>query len=152
MRNIEKRLEKLYSFLEDAHKVNTSVSSVNVGWHIEHSLLVIIKMISALTASDPAQYKWKFNLARAIVFTINKFPRGKGKAPDAVNPKQTEKTDFDALFAKTREKIEEFKKASPNNYYEHNIFGVLNKKNTFIMMDIHTNHHFKIIKDIISSD
>jgi hypothetical protein len=127
MRNIEKRLEKLYSFVEDAHKVNTSVSSVNVGWHIEHSLLVIIKMISALTASDPVQYKWKFNLARAIVFTINKFPRGKGKAPDAVNPKQTEKTDFDALFTKTREKIEELKKADPNN-------------------------HIQIIKDIFSSN
>ncbi len=152
MRNIEKRLEKLYFFLEDAHKVNTSVSSVNVGWHIEHSLLVIIKMISALTASDPVQYKWKFNLARAIVFTINKFPRGKGKAPDAVNPKQTEKTDFDALFKKKKKKIEELKKADPNKFYEHNIFGVLNKKNTFIVLDIHTNHHIQIIKDIFSSN
>jgi hypothetical protein len=151
MRNIEKRLEKLYSFVEDAHKVNTSVSSVNVGWHIEHSLLVIIKMISALTASDPVQYKWKFNLARAIVFTINKFPRGKGKAPDAVNPKQTEKTDFDALFSNTREKIEELKKADPNKFYDHNIFGVLNKNNTFILLDIHTKHHIQIIEDVISS-
>jgi len=151
MRNIEKRLQKLYTFIGDADKVNSSVSSANVGWHIEHSLLVIIKMISALTASDPAQYKWKFNLARAIVFTINKFPRGKGKAPDAVNPKQIEKTDFDSLFTKTREKIEELKKADPNKFYEHNIFGVLNKKNTFIVLDIHTNHHIQIIEDVISS-
>lgn len=105
MRNIEQPLQTLYTFIGDADKVNTSVSSANVGWHIEHSLLVIIKMISALTASDPAQYKWKFNLARAIVFTINKFPRGKGKAPDAVNPKQIEKTDFDALFTKQEKKF-----------------------------------------------
>jgi hypothetical protein len=151
MRNIEQRLEKLYKFIEDADKVNTSVSSANVRWHIEHSLLVIIKMISALTDSDPAQYKWKFNLARAIVFTINKFPRGKGKAPDAVNPKQTEKTDFDALFSNTREKIEELKKADPNKFYDHNIFGVLNKNNTFILLDIHTKHHIQIIEDVISS-
>ena len=151
MRSLEKRLQKLYIFIKDADRVNSSVSSANVGWHIEHSLLVIIKMISALTASDPAQYKWKFNLARAIVFTINKFPRGKGKAPDAVNPKQIEKTDFDALFTKTREKIEELKKADPNKFYEHNIFGVLNKKNTFIVLDIHTNHHIQIIEDVISS-
>ena len=151
MRNIEQRLEKLYKFIEDADKVNTSVSSANVRWHIEHSLLVIIKIISALTDSDPAQYKWKFNLARAIVFTINKFPRGKGKAPDAVNPKQTEKTDFDALFSITREKIEELKKADPNKFYDHNIFGVLNKNNTFILLDIHTKHHIQIIEDVISS-
>ena len=151
MRNIEKRLEKLYTFIKDADRVNSSVSSANVGWHIEHSLLVIIKMISALTASDPAQYKWKFNLARAMVFTINKFPRGRGKAPDPVNPKQIERTDFDALFSKTREKIEELKKADPNKFYEHNIFGVLNKKNTFVLLDIHTNHHIQIIEDVLSS-
>ena len=151
MRNLEQRLENLYAYIEDAHKVNTSVSSANVGWHIEHSLLVIIKIINAFIHSDHTQYKWKFNLSRAIVFTINRFPRGKGKAPDAVTPKQTEKTDFDALFTKTREKIEELKKADPNNFYEHNIFGVLNKKNTFIVLDIHTNHHIQIIRDIISS-
>jgi hypothetical protein len=44
------------------------------------------------------------------------------KAPDAVNPKQIEKTDFDSLFTKTREKIQELKKADPNKFYEHNIF------------------------------
>ena len=152
MRNIDQQLEKLYTFIKDAQKVNLSVSSANVGWHIEHSLLVINKIITDLIHSDSTRYKWKFNLSRAIIFTINRLPRGKGKAPDTVIPKQIEKIDFDNLFAKTREKIEEFKKANPNNYYEHNIFGVLNKKNTFIMMDIHTNHHFKIIKDIISSD
>jgi hypothetical protein len=151
MRSLEKRLQKLYIFIKDADRVNSSVSSANVGWHIEHSLLVIIKMISALTASDPAQYKWKFNLARAMVFTINKFPRGRGKAPDPVNPKQIERTDFDALFSKTREKIEELKKADPNKFYEHNIFGVLNKKNTFVLLDIHTNHHIQIIEDVLSS-
>jgi hypothetical protein len=151
MKNIEQQLVELHTYVNDAHKMNPSVSIVNVGWHIEHSLLVIIKMISALTASDPTQYKWKFNLSRAIVFAIHKFPRGKGKAPDAVNPKQIEKTDFELLFAKARQKIEELKQADPNSFYEHNVFGALNKKNTFIVLNIHTNHHIQIIKDIISS-
>lgn len=152
MRNIEPRLEKLHTYIADAEKLNTAVSAVNVGWHIEHSLLVIIKMVNSLTSSDPAQYKWKFNLARAIVFTIKKFPRGKGKAPEAVNPKQIEKPDFDALFSKAIKKIEELKKADPNNFYEHAIFGVLNKKNTFTVLDIHTHHHIRIIEDIISAE
>lgn len=152
MSNLETRLEDLYSYITDAEKANTSVSAVNVGWHIEHSLLVVIKMASALISSDPAQYKWKFNLARAIVFAIKKFPRGKGKAPDAVNPKQMEKPDFEALFSKARQKIEELKNADPNSFYEHGVFGVLNKKNTFTMLDIHTSHHVRIIKDIISAE
>jgi hypothetical protein len=151
MKNIEQQLVALHTYVNDVHKINTSVSIVDVGWHIEHSLLVIINMITALTASDPSQYKWKFNLSRAIVITINRFPRGKGKAPDAVNPKQIEKTDFEILFAKARQKIEELKKANPNNFYEHAVFGALNKKNTLIVLNIHTHHHIQIIKDIISS-
>jgi len=150
MKNIEQLLDDLTAFVKDSDKMNASVSLANVGWHVENSLLVIKKMVSALTASDPTRYKWKFNLSRAIVFTINKFPRGKGKAPDAVNPNQIEKIDIDVLFANARQKIEDLKKADPNKFYEHNIFGVLNKKNTFIVLNIHTNHHVPIIKDIIS--
>ena len=150
MKNIEQRLKELFAYVQHAEKVNPSVSSSNVGWHIEHSLLVIIKMITAVIASDPTQYKWKFNLSRAIVFTMNRFPRGRGKAPEAVNPKQIEKPDFDVLFEKTKQKIEELKKAEPNKFYEHYILGTLNKKNTIIMLDIHTNHHIQLIKDIIS--
>ena len=151
MKSIEQQLVALHTYVNNAQKINTSVSKVDVGWHVEHSLLVIIKMISALSASDPTQYKWKFNLSRAIVFAIHKFPRGKGKAPDAVKPKQIEKTDFELLFAKARQKIEELKQADPNSFYEHGVFGALNKKNTLTVLKIHTNHHIQIIKDIISS-
>jgi len=63
-----------------------------------------------------------------------------------------EKKDGLLTLGKIEEKIEELKKANPNKFYEHNIFGVLNKKNTFIVLDIHTNHHIQIIKDIFSSN
>jgi len=50
MKNIELRLKELFAYVQYAEKVNPSVSSSNVGWHIEHSLLVIIKMITAVIA------------------------------------------------------------------------------------------------------
>jgi hypothetical protein len=103
MKNIEQQLEDLYAFIADENSLNTSVSLVNVGWHIEHTLLVIIKIIESVTKSDPSKYIWKFNLTRAIVFTLKKFPRGKGVAPEIVKPKQIEKTDYDLLFAQARE-------------------------------------------------
>lgn len=151
MRNIENRLVELSKFITDAEKLNTKISSVNVGWHIEHSLLVIIKIIETVTKSDTTRYRWKFNLARAILFTLNRFPRGKGIAPDVVKPNQHEKTDFDLLFAQARQSIDALKNVDSNNYFLHPVFGNLNKKNTFIMLDIHTKHHILIINDIISS-
>lgn len=152
MRNLENPLSELYAYVADAKKINETVSSVNIGWHIEHALLVIIKIIESVIKSDPDKYKWKFNVSRTIVFTLNKIPRGRGIAPDIVKPKQKEPVDFDALFAKTRMSIAELQKADPKQYFLHPVFGNLHKENTFIMLDIHTRHHIHIIKDIISSE
>lgn len=151
MRNIEKHLDEIYNYVEHEHQLNTSVSSVNVGWHIEHSSLVIIKIIETVSKSDPKKYKWKFNIKRSFVFFLEKFPRGKAKAPDIVMPKQTEKTDFSALLIKTKEAIKKLDQVDHNQYFLHHVFGDLNKKNTFIMLDIHTKHHLQIIKDIIAA-
>ena len=49
MRNLEPSLEKLYSYIPQADKLNSGVSSVNIGWHIEHSLLVISRIIDTVT-------------------------------------------------------------------------------------------------------
>jgi hypothetical protein len=151
MRNIEKSLDELYNYIAHIDQLNTAVSTVNVGWHIEHSLLVINKIIQSVSKSDPNNYKWKFSLPRAFVFTINKFPRGKAKAPDIVKPKQQEKTDYDALFAETKQALARLKNVDKNQFFLHHVFGNLNKKNTFIMLDIHTKHHLQIIKDIIAA-
>lgn len=149
MRNIEKHLDELYNYVEQEHQVNTAVSSVNVGWHIEHSSLVIIKIVESISKSNPKKYKWKFNIKRSFVFFLEKFPRGKAKAPDIVMPKQIEKTDFPALLIKTKEAIKKLDQVGHNQYFLHHVFGDLNKKNTFIMLDIHTKHHLAIVKDII---
>ena len=55
MKNIEPSLEKLYSYIPEADMLISAVSSVNVGWHIEHSLLVISKIIETVVNSDPAK-------------------------------------------------------------------------------------------------
>lgn len=149
MRNIEKHLDELYNYVEQEYQLNTAVSSVNIGWHIEHSSLVIIKIVESISKSDPNKYKWKFNIKRSFVFFLEKFPRGKAKAPDIVMPKQIEKTDFPALLIKTKEAIKKLDQVGHNQYFLHHVFGDLNKKNTFIMLDIHTRHHLAIVKDII---
>ena len=149
MRNIEQYLDEIYTYVEHEHQLNTAVSSVNVGWHIEHTSLVIIKIIETVIKSDPKKYKWKFSLIRLIIFLKNKFPRGKAKAPEIVKPKQIEKTDFQQLLIQTKQALQQLKQADPNQYFLHPVFGDLNKKNTFIMLDIHTRHHLDIVKDII---
>lgn len=151
LRNIEETLTDLYIYIPHAQHINQKISSVNVGWHIEHTLLVILKISESVIRSNPDKYKWKFNLARLLVFPLNKFPRGKGKAPDIVKPKQIVETDFESMFDETRKILKKLSTTSPHQHFFHPIFGTLNKKNTFIMLGIHTRHHLHIIKDILAA-
>ena len=149
MRDLNQLLSQLRGFVTKAEKGNIEVSSVNIGWHVEHSLLVMVRMIDSLCRSDPKGYRWNFNLLRTIVFTRKRFPRGKGKAPEEVRPKQLEPIDYEVLFQKAETAIERLNAADPNQHFEHAMFGKLNRKNTSTLLYIHTRHHLMIIEDIV---
>ncbi len=140
-------LQDISVFLD---KRNSTVSNASVGWHLEHNLKVITQIISALEKSNPADYKWKFNLTRTLILLVNTIPRGRGKAPKVVLPEgditlESLKNHFD----KARHLIAKFDNLHPNSFFKHPYFGDLNLKTTKQFLILHTNHHLKIIKDII---
>jgi len=128
-----------------------SVSHVTVGWHIEHSLLALIKMISAVEHSNPADFKKEFNLKRSIVLLLGKIPRGKAKVPDSVKPgDEISRANIEGLIEKAKQKAELFEKLSSHKFFKHPVFGDLQVKKARRIIAIHTYHHIKIINDIIS--
>jgi hypothetical protein len=150
MKSLPALITELENKLPFIHQQKEAVSQVSVGWHVEHSLLAMIKMISAVEHSNPADYKWKFNLRRFIVLTSGKIPRGRAKAPDAVRPG----TDFNeetikSLLEKARQKIALFETLGADKYFTHPVFGDLRLKQARRTIAIHTNHHLKIIEDIV---
>lgn len=150
-----KPLNDLVSELEDklpliAQK-NSAVSEASIGWHLEHSLLALVKMISAVENSNPADYKKEFSLKRLIVFTLGKIPRGKANAPESVKPGgETSTETLKPLIEKARQKAEAFEKLSVDKFFKHPVFGDLQVKQARRMIGIHTSHHIKIINDIIN--
>ena len=111
--------------------------------------MVINGIITQVKNSNPEQYKWKFNWKRLYIQTINKIPRGKGKAPKVVQP--TEIASKEILTTKleaAKKNIQELEKLHPNSYFAHPYFGKLNLKTTLWFLKLHTNHHLKIINDI----
>jgi hypothetical protein len=142
-------LETKLPFIEQKKE---TVSQVTVGWHLEHSLLALIKMITAVEKSNPAEYKWKFSVRRSIVLALGKFPRGRGKAPDAVKPgEEITRANIIGLIEKAKQKAELFEKLSKDKFFKHPIFGDLQGKQARRIIAIHTHHHIKIINDIISN-
>ena len=149
MHKLLKYVKELESKIPNQEDYNPEISKSNVGWHIEHILLTNKMIIEAVEKSNPADYTWSFKLSRIVVFTMNKIPRGRAKAPKVVVPKTyDEQTLLEHLKIVTL-KIQGLENMSPDKYFEHPYFGNLRLNKTIKFLDIHTKHHLEIINDIM---
>jgi hypothetical protein len=150
MKKLVQYVNELKTYLPRASILNEKVSSSSVGWHIDHSLLVLSQIITAMEASDPVNYQYQFNLKRFFAFSFNRFPRGVAKAPKQVKPTETfNEANTIAAFENIIHRLIVLEKLAPNQFFTHPFFGKLNKKAALQMLTIHTAHHILIIKDII---
>lgn len=150
MKKLNIVLNQLEAKIPLSETSNKKISQANVAWHIEHSLLVIDSIRNFIVDSNPKAYKRSFNFTRSLVLLIKTFPRGRAKAPKSVRP-LTQLTNSNLLthLDATRTSISVLETLPKNSYFEHPIFGKLNSKQTILFFEIHTNHHLKIIEDII---
>ncbi|MET2984420.1 DUF1569 domain-containing protein [Aureibaculum conchae] len=149
-------LQQELSFLERAisnsDKIATKISASNVAWHIDHSLKVIHRVCNYLITSDPNEYKWKFNKWRFIIFLKGSIPRGRAKAPKKVRPPENIRIeDLKLELEKAEQLLKSIEKLPTKSNFDHHIFGKLHLKKTIRFLEIHTNHHIKIIKDILNA-
>jgi hypothetical protein len=150
MKNLDAILPELANYIVDHNQSNKAISEVSVGWHIEHSLLVIKQITATVAQSEPKLYKSKFNLSRFFVFLSKTIPRGKAQAPKVVIP--TNEITAESLqesLKNTYQAITYLKDCEEKQYFMHPFFGQLNKKQTIQFLAIHTEHHLKIIRDIL---
>jgi predicted ATPase len=145
-------INKLENNIDSKDVFNSQVSQVDVSWHLAHSLKVLHNIIKVLQVSNPADYRWRFNLNRSFVYFINFIPRGKGKAPKAVMPaNEISKEELEKEIARVRQLLNELPHLDAKSNFTHPYFGQLNLKQTKKFLAIHTKHHLKIIDDIIQS-
>ena len=152
MKNLETLLNQLESRIPLFEMENIAISKSNVGWHIEHSLLTLNGVTKVLLQSNPKDYQWRFNFIRILVLKRGKIPRGKAKAPKVVVPQTTiDKATLITHIKESRNSLLELKTISKDHYFEHPFFGKIKRNDTIRFLEIHTNHHLKIIEDIIKS-
>jgi hypothetical protein len=150
MKGLGELIHELEKNLSNIDKKNETVSKVSIGWHIEHSLLALVKMISATEHSNPADFKKKFNWKRTLVLTIGKIPRGKAGVPQSVKPgAEISEVTIRPLLEKAKQKAELFDTLSSDKYFTHPVFGDVQVKQARQIIAIHTQHHISIINDIL---
>ena len=150
MKNLDAIMPELANYIADHNQSNQAISEVAVGWHLEHSLLVIKQITATVAQSEPKLYKSKFNVKRFVVFLTKIIPRGKAKAPKVVIP--VDEITIETLqesLKNTYQAIAYLKDCQEHQYFMHPFFGQLNKKQTIKFLAIHTEHHLKIIRDIL---
>jgi len=144
------KLNEVASYIPVRDTINLEVSEAAVSWNSGHIYLMVNQLHKALKYSDENNYKTKFNMIRAYVFTFKKLPRGRVTAPESVRPKEnltinTLQEDYDQALA-TVEKLSALPK---KKHFNHPVLGTLNRNKTIKFLIIHTEHHLKIIRDIL---
>ena len=143
-------LLQLENHIPNLDKTNSKVSNSTVGWQIDHCLLVINGIIEQLEISNPKEYQPKWNFPKFMVFTTGKIPRGKAKAPKVVIPTQVAtQEELKAKLEVAKNNILKLNSFSENSFFKHPFFKDLNVKQTEKFLVIHTQHHLKIIQDIL---
>ena len=148
--NLIPLIKELESYISVKDKRNDTISKSDVAWQIDHSLKVINLVIEATANSNPKEYKRRFNKWRLFLFTLGYIPRGKARAPKIVKPPEVISiADLNTQVQLAKKNVERLNPLDKNANFTHFVFGQLNKAKTIQFLQLHTNHHLKIIRDIL---
>ncbi|MEI6232746.1 MAG: DUF1569 domain-containing protein [Planctomycetota bacterium] len=133
------------------------VSAWSVGQHIEHTLAVNAKAVLILSSDRFATDPGKVVPASERVLNMLEsgiIPRGVAKAPESVLPKMTNFVDLSDDVERNTNLVEGLtvihrQIASDDELYAHPSLGGLTKMQWLRFLEIHIEHHQKIIADII---
>lgn len=148
---INSAIDQLEASLPHASIEAPKVSARAIDWHIEHSLKAAILVIDALEESDPAQFKPKFSPTKALILGMGRIPRGRAVSPDILNTKgPISLGKVPEMIEKLRNLLLGAQNKAEKSYFDHPIFGHMKRNEALKFVAIHTNHHLKIIQDILA--
>lgn len=147
---LKNQLDLIEGFISKSEIINTNVSKANVAWHLDHSLKVINAVVKEMQISDSALYEDNFSFLGKLLIKLRFFPRGKAKAPKHVKPpEQILNNDIILQLAEAKQHIETIPSLNKNAFFKHPLFGNINTLRVIRFLEVHTNHHLKIIKSIV---
>lgn len=147
---LDQQISEMEALINKASLVNNAVSSASIGWHLEHTLMVLERTLTALPASIVADYKPKSSFRKTIILFTKKIPRGVAKAPKGVRPIVENITNENLIsrISSVKKLLATIPSISSHQFFSHPFFGDLRLKQAIRFLEIHTNHHLKIMREI----
>ncbi len=129
-----------------------AVSEWSIGMHVHHCCLAMIGICQSLIASTPPPPRSRFSFVTALVFSSGRIPRGRGRSPDVVLPRQdVSPAELWTLLDRSKRILTEAHDLDPKTWFRHFAFGVLDRDKTLRFIRIHNRHHLRIISDIVAA-
>ena len=150
---IVQQFEFMSSVISDGNKsqtTNLAVSNWSVAQHIDHLLKAAERIFSQIILKEKRATKPKNIFGRVILF-IGVIPKGR-KSPKAVAGEPKSASELAIALYKVKSLFESVDfNALQLATFDHHVFGGLNGKEWLRFMQIHNNHHEKIINKILVS-
>lgn len=151
LEKLENQLQEMEQKLAFLESIDPRVSKVPLSWHLAHNLKVIHSILGGLKMSNPEKYERKFSWKKQFVYLTGKIPRGKARAPKVVLPEpEISAEELKLQIEAARKGIAEITSLPKNAFFKHPYFGDIRRDETAKFLVIHTEHHLKIMRDILS--
>jgi hypothetical protein len=150
-------LERLASSADTLSRRRDAVSAWSVGQHVEHLGIAHAILFESFAAfaekDDPAQAHGGIRLIGRVVLWIGRIQRGKAKAPERTNPssepgaaeRRLARSRAGFATLRSRGNLEAVRARLPHPY-----FGRLDVTQWMRFVEIHQDHHLRIIRDILA--
>lgn len=161
MATIEERVatqfEKMASYIargdEFLKTKNASVSAWSIAEQLDHITKVCEHITRALAEGKEVEAK-SINLLGRVIHLVGFFPRGRAKTPERVAGKPETQENLGARLARIQAYFGSYRERKTElqhtkHIINHPYFRGLTRPQAIRFIEVHNNHHFKIIEDIL---
>jgi Protein of unknown function (DUF1569) len=147
---MDRTLDDLRAVVAHAEICAPSVSQWNVGMHVHHCALSMINIGKGLAKSTALAPPAKPSIAKTVVFTLGRIPRGRAKTSATLTPQLTvPPAELLSLLDESAKELDAAKRLGPDTWITHPVFGPLRRDDALEFVRIHNRHHLKIVSDIL---
>lgn len=150
---LREQLARIGTLCVDARvlDVDARVSTWSPAEHIDHVLKVTKSVLDRLPSEEAAARG--ISVVGRVLLALRWFPRGKGRAPERLAGKRCTVEELQARVARVSAAVDAadaqaIDRARIRNV-PHPVFGGLTPSQALRFVTVHTDHHLKIVRDIL---
>ena len=152
---IREQLERIGALCGDTEerlfKTNERVSAWSPAEHVDHLLKVTKSIIDRLPSEEAVPRGISF--VGRVILALRWIPRGRGRAPEKLTGKRATPSERQARLARVTVAVEAVDAAAVDATRIRNVphprFGGLTPAQALRFVTVHTEHHLKIVRDIL---